>query len=59
MGLGIDHFNAQENLSLCELCINNKNHKTKFPKSPTIRTLELLELIHYDICGPLHFPYTH
>lgn len=59
MELGIKQFNAQENLSLCEFCINNKHHKTKFPKTPTTRASELLELVHYDICGPLHLPYTH
>jgi len=56
MGLGINQFNAQENLSLCEFCINNKHHKTKLPKNPTTRALELLELVHYDICGPCTSP---
>jgi len=52
MAKGIDSFNEKE-ITLCQPCIEGKQHKEKFPKQTTQRTTELLNLVHSDICGPI------
>ena len=43
-------------LSLCEGCIQGKQHRAEFPSSSTSKASELLELVHSDICGPMRSP---
>jgi len=40
-------------LILCKICISGKHHEEKFPLEGGIRAIELLGLIHIDICGTL------
>ena len=44
--LKIDHEGT------CKVCARGKNIKNPFPKSET-KTKGTLELIHYDVCGPI------
>ena len=40
----------------CKRCSRGKNIKNPFPKSET-KTKGMLELIHFDVCGPIAYTY--
>ena len=42
--------------SLCEGCILGKQHRETFPAGKLVREKELLEIVHSDLCGPIHTP---
>ena len=44
-----------EHDGLCRGCVLGKNVKKSFP-SNIKRSKEVLELVHYDICGPMSSP---
>ena len=37
----------------CVACALEKQHKQEFPNHEEKRHIELLELIHTDVCGPM------
>ena len=38
----------------CEACAQGKMHRIPFPKKSEKKTSQTLELIHSDLCGPMH-----
>ncbi|RDY07420.1 hypothetical protein CR513_08470, partial [Mucuna pruriens] len=40
-------------LDKCSYCMADKQTRVSFKKHPPLRKLELLELVHSDVCGPL------
>lgn len=48
MSKGIDTFDVHS-----MTCVEDKQHKDKFPKGGGKRAAKLLGLIHSDICGPI------
>jgi hypothetical protein len=52
MSISIETFDDKK-ISLCTPCIQGKQHKKKFFKEGVHRAIKLLELVHFDICGPL------
>jgi len=40
-------------LEKCSHCMTGKQTRVSFKKHPPSRKLELLELVHSDVCGPL------
>ena len=38
---------------VCEGCIFRKQHKETFPVGNSYRVCTPLEIVHYDICGPM------
>jgi hypothetical protein len=44
-----------DNNEVCKGCLLGKNSKKSFSHSNS-RSKEILELIHYDICGPMSSP---
>jgi hypothetical protein len=49
---GID-IKADEALPVCETCVKGKQTRKPFTRSVSQST-ELLELVHTDVCGPMH-----
>ena len=49
------HQGGEYDIDICEGCIMGKATVKTFSKSPygLIKTKELLELVHYDVMGPL------
>jgi hypothetical protein len=41
------------NFPLCERCVVGKQHKIPFSQGNNSRTKATLQLIHYNICGPM------
>lgn len=39
---------------VCEICIKGKMTKTPFPKKSSTQTTEIFQLVHSDVCGPIH-----
>jgi hypothetical protein len=37
----------------CEGCALGKMHRDEFPSNPDRRKIDLLELVHTDVCGPM------
>lgn len=35
------------------VCMEGKQHRINFPKEATFRATEPVELVHFDICGPM------
>jgi hypothetical protein len=48
MGIRIDSFNGK-NMSMCKSCINGKQHRVKFPKGPTTKATDILNMVHIDM----------
>ena len=48
---GLPHFRNPD--EVCAQCISSKHSRTLFSTS-THRALNVLELVHMDICGPLN-----
>lgn len=38
---------------VCEQCVAGKKHRSQFPQGKSWRATKALELVHYDICGPI------
>jgi hypothetical protein len=53
MGTKIDSFDEKK-MSMWKLCIKRKQHRVKFPKGPTTKAIDILNMVHSDICGPLN-----
>ena len=49
---GIPPFDEKQ-ITLCQSCIEGKQHKIKFPKQGVRKATEILELVHSDICGSM------
>lgn len=49
---GVPH-NTNRTPSECEHCVFAKHHVSSFPKQSQSRGKENLELIHFDVCGPV------
>ncbi|KAK2578839.1 hypothetical protein KPH14_012194 [Odynerus spinipes] len=49
--INIEPCNIKET---CKTCIKGKMARKTFPKKSERRTKEILELIHSDVCGPMH-----
>ena len=45
-------FSTGDSLLKCEPCIIGKHARTPHPLSPTLKSIELLELVFCDLCGP-------
>ncbi|XP_050940564.1 uncharacterized protein LOC127149396 [Cucumis melo] len=39
---------------ICEDCVVGKQHRDRFPTEKSWRAKHVLELIHYDLCGPIN-----
>ena len=39
---------------LCKDCLVGKQHKSSIPKKNNWRAVEILQLVHADICGPIN-----
>ena len=48
-------YNASKNIGFCESCIGGKQHRAPFDSSER-HTVELLELVHSDVCGKISEP---
>lgn len=42
--------------NLCEGCILGKQHRETFPTGKSIRAKTPLEIVHFDLCGPMQTP---
>ena len=42
--------------NVCQGCELGKSRRHSFPKKSDYRSSKVLELIHSDVCGPLHVP---
>ena len=38
----------------CESCVMGKQHRTAYPKEIAYRAVEPFEIVHSDVCGPVH-----
>jgi hypothetical protein len=38
---------------ICEGCVKGKHQRTSFPKDKAMKTSQLLEIVHSDVCGPM------
>jgi hypothetical protein len=38
---------------ICEGCVKGKHQRTSFPKDRIMRTSQLLEIVHTDVCRPM------
>ena len=54
MAEGMNCSNHGKESSLCESCIMGKQHRTPFPKDKPHRASQPIEIIHSDVCGPMH-----
>jgi transposase InsO family protein len=46
----------EEKHEVCEGCALGKHHRQPFPKGVAWRAKRPLELVHTDVCGPMHTP---
>jgi len=49
-----EEFKTAADGGLCEPCILSKQHREPFPLTSRERTSRPLELVHMDVCGPMH-----
>ena len=49
------NYNASKNIDFCESCVGGKQHRTPFDNSER-HTVDLLELVHSDVCGKISEP---
>jgi hypothetical protein len=47
---------AITSLLICEGCILGKHHVSNFPSKSNSHSIELLKLVHMDLCGPMQTP---
>jgi transposase InsO family protein len=52
-GLGSNNFKINEKVD-CECCELMKATRIKFDKGPRMKAEGLLDLVHTDVCGPIH-----
>ena len=38
---------------VCEECVVGKQHRSQFPKEKSCWAKDCLEMVHFDICGPI------
>ncbi len=46
----------KKNMSMCKSCIKGKQHRVKFPKGPATEAIDIINMVHIDICEPLNLP---
>ena len=51
MVIGLPNLNAST--KVCGDCLTGKQQRNSFPKESTWRATQVLQLIHFDICGPI------
>ncbi|PRQ55987.1 putative RNA-directed DNA polymerase [Rosa chinensis] len=49
---GLPHITCSTRV--CEECVIGKQHRDPFPKAGAWRAKTVLQLVHLDICGPIH-----
>ncbi|GKV51828.1 hypothetical protein SLEP1_g58452 [Rubroshorea leprosula] len=49
---GLPHFDSPS--KICEICVVSKQHRDSFPKDRSWRAKQVLNLVHSDLCGPIH-----
>ena len=54
MAEGMNCSNHGKESSVCESCIMGKQHRTPFLKDKSHRASQPFEIIHSDVCGPMH-----
>ena len=54
MAEGMNCSDHDKEPSLCESCIMGKQHRAPFPKDKPHRANQPFEIIHSDVCGPMH-----
>ena len=54
MAEGMNCSNHGKESSLCESCIMWKQHRTPLPNNKPHQASQPFEIIHSDICGPMH-----
>lgn len=47
------NFDLKEKLNDCEVCIESKSVQLPFPTGEKNESLEILEIVHSDVCGPM------
>lgn len=53
MVLGLKLDETQEDVGLCEGCVQGKQPRQSFPTDGASRATQLLGIVHTDICGPM------
>ena len=43
---------SKQEMTFCEPCVEVKAHQQPYPKQSNIRSANILDLIHSDVCGP-------
>lgn len=56
LAYGINLSTDQKQHEECMGCLYGKQHRLQFPHESKHRSRELCELIHTDVCGPMHHP---
>jgi hypothetical protein len=56
MSTRLDNFQKLHNLFFCKICVENKQQRNKFPKLGSIKRIELLGIVHSNICGHIQTP---
>ncbi|GLT87811.1 hypothetical protein SLE2022_058710 [Rubroshorea leprosula] len=49
---GLPHFDSPS--EICEICVVSKQHHDSFPKDRSWRAKQVLDLVHFDLCGPIN-----
>ena len=49
---GLD-YDVTKDIKFCELCVDEKHHRSLFPKSGGRRATKRLEIVRSDVCGRL------
>jgi hypothetical protein len=47
------NIKPQKRLIFCPSCLHGKQQQNRFPIGQSRKAKEILELIHYNICGPM------
>ncbi|CAB0019909.1 unnamed protein product [Nesidiocoris tenuis] len=47
------YFDSNSKLGECEVCLQGKLAKLPFPTRETPKKLDILEIVHTDVCGPM------
>ena len=53
-GMKINNSDVKKKDDGCEPCALGKMHRLSFPKQSQYRADKILEMIHTDVCGPMH-----
>ena len=53
---GLNLQGSGKEVGVCEGCVMGKSKRFSFPKQSESKTTKPLQLIHSDVCGPMHVP---